>query len=161
MRRKYCCTYYCIISPKVSSTLTPIPRCTDQHCRGIACTVDGQSCALRFDRPLSECDPIRAAGEWRDREAERCEKKHGKIRRPGVPGILVKIHQSLPRVLLPRNFFADNLDAMVHRGCVIVDEPAHAHPDILFSYSLILIRSSVVDVSNIASSILLTQQKVF
>ena len=33
---------------------------------------------------LPEHDPIQAAGEWRDREAERREKKPGKIRRPEV-----------------------------------------------------------------------------
>lgn len=71
--------------------------------------------------PLPERDPIRAAGEWRDREAERREKKHGKIQWPGVTWDLGEDPPEPLRALPPRNFFAENLDVMaqttIERRC--------------------------------------------
>ena len=115
--------YHYMIPPEISLlTPFPLPQTNTVVDPPAQSTVSPAPFALVA--PLPKRDPIRAAGEWRDREAERHEKKHGKIHRPGVTWDLGEDPQSPPQVLPQRNFFAENLDVMVHRGCVIADEPA-------------------------------------
>ena len=84
MRRKHGCTYSYTVSPEISSTLTPFPLPKTNTVVESPAQSTVSPAPFTLVAPFPERDPIRAAGEWRGREAERREKKHGKIRRPGV-----------------------------------------------------------------------------
>ena len=95
MRRKHGYRYsYSLSRNIVDANAFPLPQTNTVVESPAQSTVSPAPFALVA--PIPERDPIRAAGEWRDREAQRREKKHGKIRRPGVTWDLGEDPPELP-----------------------------------------------------------------
>ena len=72
------------VSPKISLMLTPFPFPQTNTVVESPAQSTVSPVPFALVTPLPERNPICAAGEWRDREAERRKKKHGKIHHPGV-----------------------------------------------------------------------------